>query len=197
MGGRSSAGVILRLLDILGWGCKEVLPPPCPGAGVGPCQDDTLAEDAELYRRDPSCPRCGSAPRREGRRGAHARPRDLRPRADVAKLEGIVIDWPAGNEVYELLLTVPGIGPETAATLVMSVDISMFRGHDELASCYGAATADTRSSTSVRSTSPQRGGTSSSRIRWHSAATPSFARRAGSEGAATSARRGGWGATRR
>lgn len=35
----------------------------------------------------------------------------------------------AGDEVYECLLTVPGIGPETAAALVTSVDISMFRGH--------------------------------------------------------------------
>ena len=37
-------------------------------------------------------------------------------------------------------------------------DFSMFRGHDELASHCGAAPADSRSGTSVRSTSPQRGG---------------------------------------
>lgn len=64
----------------------------------------------------------------------------------------------AGNEVYEYPLTVPGIGPETAAALVTSVDISMFRGHDQLASCCGLAPADSRSGTSVRSVSPQRGG---------------------------------------
>lgn len=78
--------------------------------------------------------------------------------ADVAELEGLVADSLAGDEVYECLLTVPGIGPKTAAALVTSVDISMFRGHDELASYCGVAPADSRSGTSVRSTSPQRGG---------------------------------------
>lgn len=47
---------------------------------------------------------------------------------------------------------------EVAAALVTSVDVSMFRGHDELASYCGVAPADSRSGTSVRSTSPQRGG---------------------------------------
>lgn len=78
--------------------------------------------------------------------------------ADVAELEGLVADSPAGNEVYECLLTVPGVGPKTAVALVTSVDITMFRGHDELASCCGVAPSDSRSGTSVRSTSPQRGG---------------------------------------
>ena len=78
--------------------------------------------------------------------------------ADVAELEGLVADSLAGDEVYECLLTVPGIGPKTAAALVTSVDISMFRGHGELASYCGVAPADSRSGTSVRSTSPQRGG---------------------------------------
>ena len=78
--------------------------------------------------------------------------------ADVAELEGLVADSLAGDEACECLLTVPGIGPETAAALVTSVDISMFRGHGELASYCGVAPADSRSGTSVRSTSPQRGG---------------------------------------
>lgn len=78
--------------------------------------------------------------------------------ADVAELEDLVADSLAGDEVYECLLTVPGIGPKTAAALVTSVDISMFRGHGELASYCGVAPADSRSGTSVRSTSPQRGG---------------------------------------
>lgn len=78
--------------------------------------------------------------------------------ADVAELDGLIADALAGNELYECPLTVPGIGPKTAAALVTSVDISMFRGHDELASYCGVAPADSRSGTSVRSTSPQRGG---------------------------------------
>lgn len=77
---------------------------------------------------------------------------------EIAALEGLVADSPAGNEVYECLLTVPGVGPKTAVALVTSVDITMFRGHDELASCCGVAPSDGRSGTSVRSTSPQRGG---------------------------------------
>lgn len=43
--------------------------------------------------------------------------------ADVAELEGLVADSLAGDEVYECLLTVPGIGPKTAAALVTSVDV--------------------------------------------------------------------------
>ena len=78
--------------------------------------------------------------------------------ADVAELDGLIADALAGNELYECPLTVPGIGPKTVAALVTSVDISMFRGHDELASYCGVAPAGSRSGTSVRSTSPQRGG---------------------------------------
>ena len=57
-----------------------------------------------------------------------------------------------------MLLTVPGIGPKTAAALVTSIDISAFRGHDELASYCGVAPSDRRSGSSIRSTSPQHGG---------------------------------------
>ena len=52
----------------------------------------------------------------------------------------------------------PGVGPKAAAALVTLVDISMFRGHDELASYCGLAPADRQSGTSVRSSSAQRGG---------------------------------------
>ena len=77
---------------------------------------------------------------------------------DVAEFADLVADSLASDEASERPLTVPGIGPKTAAALVTSVDISMFRGHDELARYCGAAPADSRSGTSVRSTSPQRSG---------------------------------------
>lgn len=77
---------------------------------------------------------------------------------DIEALDALVADSLAGDETYECLLTVPGIGPKTAAALVTSIDISMFRGHDELASYCGIAPSDSRSGTSIRSTSPQRGG---------------------------------------
>lgn len=78
--------------------------------------------------------------------------------ADIGELDSLVADSLAGDEVYECLLTVPGIGPKTAAALVTSIDISAFRGHDELASYCGVAPSDRRSGSSIRSTSPQRGG---------------------------------------
>lgn len=77
---------------------------------------------------------------------------------DAAELEALIAGSLAGDEEYGRLPTVPGIGPKTAAALVTSVDVSMFRGHDKLASYCGVAPADSRSETSVRSTSPQRGG---------------------------------------
>lgn len=78
--------------------------------------------------------------------------------ADIEELDSLVADSLAGDEVYECLLTVPGIGPKTAAALVTSIDISAFRGHDDLASYCGVAPSDRRSGSSIRSTSPQHGG---------------------------------------
>lgn len=78
--------------------------------------------------------------------------------SDVAELDGLIGEALAGDEVYESLLTIPGIGPKTAAALVTTVDISLFGSSHELASYCGVAPADSRSGTSVRSTSPQRGG---------------------------------------
>lgn len=78
--------------------------------------------------------------------------------AEVAELDALIEDSLEGNEEYACLLTVPGVGPKTAAALVTAIDISMFRSHNELASYCGVAPADSRSGTSIRSTSPQRGG---------------------------------------
>lgn len=78
--------------------------------------------------------------------------------AEVAELDSLAAGLLSGNEVYECLLTVPGIGAKTAAALVTSIDISAFPSHNELASYCGLAPADSRSGTSVRSVSPQRGG---------------------------------------
>lgn len=78
--------------------------------------------------------------------------------SEISELDALIEEALGGDERYRCLLTVPGIGPKTAAALVTSVDISMFRSHDELASYCGVAPADSRSGTSIRSTSPQRGG---------------------------------------
>ena len=56
------------------------------------------------------------------------------------------------------LLTVPGIGPRTAAQLAVSVDIGRFPDHDHLASCCGIAPRVRSSGTSVRSVRASRRG---------------------------------------
>lgn len=56
------------------------------------------------------------------------------------------------------LLTVPGIGPRTAAQLAVSVDIGRFPDHDHLASYCGIAPRVRRSGTSVRSVRASRRG---------------------------------------
>lgn len=78
--------------------------------------------------------------------------------AEVARLDALISDSLAGDEAYEALLTVPGVGPKTAAALVTLVDVSMFRSHDELAAYAGLAPCNRQSGTSLNSSSPSRGG---------------------------------------
>lgn len=63
-----------------------------------------------------------------------------------------------GDETYACLLTVPGIGPRTAALLAVSVDIGRFPDHDHLASYCGIAPRVRSSGTSVRSVRASRRG---------------------------------------
>lgn len=63
-----------------------------------------------------------------------------------------------GDETYACLLTVPGIGPRTAAQLAVSVDIARFPDHDHLASYRGIAPRVRSSDTSVRSVRASRRG---------------------------------------
>ena len=63
-----------------------------------------------------------------------------------------------GDEAYACLLTVPGIGPRTAAQLAVSVDIGRFPDHDHLASYCGIAPRVRSSGTSVRSVRASRRG---------------------------------------
>ena len=62
------------------------------------------------------------------------------------------------TETYACLLTVPGIGPRTAAQLAVSVDIARFPDHDHLASYCGIAPRVRSSGTSVRSVRASRRG---------------------------------------
>lgn len=63
-----------------------------------------------------------------------------------------------GDETYACLLTVPGVGPRTAAQLAVSVDIARFPDHDHLASYCGIAPRVRSSGTSVRSVRASRRG---------------------------------------
>lgn len=63
-----------------------------------------------------------------------------------------------GDETYACLLTVPGIGPRTAAQLAVSVDIGRFPDHDHLASYCGIAPRVRSYGTSVRSVRASRRG---------------------------------------
>lgn len=78
--------------------------------------------------------------------------------AEAARLDALISDSLAGDRTYEALLTVPGVGPKTAAALVTLVDVSLFRGHDELAAYTGLAPCNRQSGSSLNSSSPSRGG---------------------------------------
>lgn len=78
------------------------------------------------------------------------------PRAEALEAETAALL--EGDETYACLLTVPGIGPRTAAQLAVSVDIGRFPDHDHLASYCGIAPRVRSSGTSVRSVRASRRG---------------------------------------
>lgn len=80
------------------------------------------------------------------------------PRAEAGALEAETAALLEGDETYACLLTVPGIGPRTAAQLAVSVDIGRFPDHDHLASYCGIAPRVRSSGTSVRSVRASRRG---------------------------------------
>lgn len=79
------------------------------------------------------------------------------PRAEAAG-EAAAASTALTDETYACLLTVPGIGPRTAAQLAVSVDIARFPDHDHLASYCGIAPRVRSSGTSVRSVRASRRG---------------------------------------
>ena len=71
-----------------------------------------------------------------------------------AGLEGMLSE----DETYRCPLTVPGIGPKTAAALVTSIDISLFKGDSRLAAYCDLAPKDSDSGTSLSSMTSTRAG---------------------------------------
>lgn len=75
-----------------------------------------------------------------------------------AELAEAIAESLAGNADFENLQTIPGIGPRTAAQLVVSIDISEFDGHDKLASYCGLAPSTQQSGASINYDRGHRGG---------------------------------------
>ena len=73
--------------------------------------------------------------------------------ADVEELSDLVAAEVRDDETYRCLLTVPGVGKATAAQLVASVQRGAFASDDKLASYCGLTPKDSRSGTTVCSTS--------------------------------------------
>lgn len=156
--------------------CARVLPGPRGrGRPVGPA----VAGAARRVRRGVGDrPLRGRGPAGRGRRGGrgrlHRAPAGARrgreqagqvPGARISEaldeagaLEAETAALLEGDETYACLLTVPGIGPRTAAQLAVSVDIARFPDHDHLASYCGIAPRVRSSGTSVRSVRASRRG---------------------------------------
>jgi len=77
---------------------------------------------------------------------------------EMASLSSMIEDGLKGDPAFEALLTVPGVGPKTAAQLVLSIDITDFKDHDALASYAGLAPRNRQSGTSVSTVSASRQG---------------------------------------
>ena len=104
----------------------------------------------------------------------------------IADLAALVEAEVGGDETYRCLLTVPGVGPRTAAQLVLSVDISDFEDHDHLASYCGLVPRNRQSGTSPDSVSSSRQGNKQLKTCSYSAARAWRAARA-TTGSTTSA----------
>lgn len=78
--------------------------------------------------------------------------------ARAAAVEAALESLIAKDAAYQALLTVPGIGPESASALVAGVDIALFSIHDKLASFTGLAPCGRQSGTSVNFASSSKGG---------------------------------------
>lgn len=73
---------------------------------------------------------------------------------DIERLDALIGDAVRGDEAYRCLLTVPGVGPRTAARLVLDVDVDGFADHGHLASYCGLAPRNRQSGTSLNSVGP-------------------------------------------
>ena len=94
----------------------------------------------------------------EGRYVKHFAGRIVSDNEAEAELNAAISESLEGNADFANLQTIPGIGPRTAAQLVVSIDISEFDSHDKLASYCGLAPSTQQSGTSINHDRGHRGG---------------------------------------
>ena len=107
----------------------------------------------------------------EGRYVRHFAGRVVSDNEDESELAAAIAELLEGNADFENLQTIPGIGPRTAAQLVVSIDISEFASHDKLESYCSLAPSTQRSGTSVNYDRGTAAATSRSRTCSYSRAT--------------------------
>ena len=78
--------------------------------------------------------------------------------AEIESLASEISALLSADETHRCLLTVPGIGLQTASELVISIDIADFASHDRLTSYCGLAPRNRRFGTSISSVSTSRQG---------------------------------------
>lgn len=147
----------LRMLERLGgpWGVLDA-GRATVGAltrGADRARIDAAREAAARSPRPPECQvkACDAAARSLARR--------IREAGEEAEaIDAEIAGLPAEEPTYACLLTVPGIGPRTAAELTIGVDISRFPDHDHLASYCGLAPRNRQSGRSISSVSASRQG---------------------------------------
>lgn len=88
----------------------------------------------------------------------HFASRIVADNAAEAELKAAMGEALADNADFSNLQTIPGIGPRTAAQLVVTIDITEFSSHDKLASYCGLAPSTQQSGKSISYDKGHRGG---------------------------------------
>ena len=112
-----------------------------------------LAASASASTRPPE-----AAVEAEGRSVRMLAARIAEDDAEAAALDAEIEAVLSSDETFRCLLTVPGIGVRTACELIVAVDISRFADDSKLASYCGLAPKDSKSGSSISSTTASRGG---------------------------------------
>lgn len=81
-----------------------------------------------------------------------------RDAAGAGSLDEAIAELLSQDVTFGCLMTVPGIGVRTATELITAIDVSCFKDHSKLASYCGLAPKDSKSGSSISSTTASRQG---------------------------------------